>query len=225
MKFRVIAAASTFALTCAMGASAFAAAPTFTYWAAVNDNGGLGGSFGFLNSGGVNPLTLSSPWTTVWSPTDVVYDANLGLAGAFSNDGSWDGSSHVFSFGLPDTTTYGEWFVAPSNATLSQWDFLINNVSAGENATFVLATWDPSVPRAVTALFSESSLVVNSGGYAWNYNSLPGIALTPGADYVAYLTVGATVPEPSTWAMMALGFAGLGLAGYRGSRKSAALAA
>ena len=33
------------------------------------------------------------------------------------------------------------------------------------------------------------------------------------------------IPEPSTWAMMLLGFAGLGFAGYRASRKSAALAA
>ena len=32
------------------------------------------------------------------------------------------------------------------------------------------------------------------------------------------------VPEPSTWAMMLLGFAGLGFAGYRASRKTAALA-
>ena len=29
------------------------------------------------------------------------------------------------------------------------------------------------------------------------------------------------VPEPSTWAMMLLGFAGLGFAGYRASRKAA----
>ena len=28
-----------------------------------------------------------------------------------------------------------------------------------------------------------------------------------------------TVPQPSTWAMMLLGFAGFGLAGYRTSRK------
>lgn len=41
----------------------------------------------------------------------------------------------------------------------------------------------------------------------------------PAAD--ANLTLTA-VPEPSTWAMMALGFAGLGFAGYRTSRKSAA---
>jgi hypothetical protein len=33
----------------------------------------------------------------------------------------------------------------------------------------------------------------------------------------------ASVPETSTWAMMLAGFAGLGLAGFRGSRKSAAL--
>ena len=33
-----------------------------------------------------------------------------------------------------------------------------------------------------------------------------------------------TVPEPSTWAMMLAGFAGLGFATYRASRKSAALA-
>ena len=32
-------------------------------------------------------------------------------------------------------------------------------------------------------------------------------------------------PEPSTWAMMALGFAGLGFAGYRRARTQAALAA
>ena len=35
----------------------------------------------------------------------------------------------------------------------------------------------------------------------------------------------APVPEPSTWAMMVLGFAGLGFAGYRASRKSASVAA
>jgi hypothetical protein len=37
------------------------------------------------------------------------------------------------------------------------------------------------------------------------------------------LTV-AVVPEPSTWAMMVLGFAGLGFAGYRSPRKTASAA-
>jgi len=35
----------------------------------------------------------------------------------------------------------------------------------------------------------------------------------------------ASAPEPSTWAMMLLGFAGMGLAGYRSSRKRVAVAA
>jgi PEP-CTERM motif len=34
-----------------------------------------------------------------------------------------------------------------------------------------------------------------------------------------------TIPEPSTWAMMLLGFAGRGLAGYRRSRKAVSIAA
>jgi hypothetical protein len=32
------------------------------------------------------------------------------------------------------------------------------------------------------------------------------------------------VPEPSTWAMMVIGFAGLGIAGYRVKRNSAVVA-
>jgi PEP-CTERM motif len=32
------------------------------------------------------------------------------------------------------------------------------------------------------------------------------------------------VPEPSTWAMMLIGFAGLGYAGYRRSRKALSIA-
>jgi hypothetical protein len=37
--------------------------------------------------------------------------------------------------------------------------------------------------------------------------------------------LGSGTPEPSTWVMMVLGFAGLGFAGYRSSRKGAAFAA
>jgi PEP-CTERM motif len=33
------------------------------------------------------------------------------------------------------------------------------------------------------------------------------------------------VPEPASWAMMLIGFAGLGVAGYRSTRKNAAVAA
>ena len=35
------------------------------------------------------------------------------------------------------------------------------------------------------------------------------------------LTVSPTVPEPSSWALMLVGFAGLGLAGFRRARRTA----
>ena len=40
-----------------------------------------------------------------------------------------------------------------------------------------------------------------------------------GSGYVSINFVGPPVPEPSTWAMMLVGFAGLGYAGYRRARK------
>ena len=43
-------------------------------------------------------------------------------------------------------------------------------------------------------------------------------------DYTSAAGLALGTPEPSTWAMMLAGFAGLGFAGYRGSRKSAVVA-
>ena len=42
--------------------------------------------------------------------------------------------------------------------------------------------------------------------------------------FTEVLGLSAPVPEPSTWAMMLLGFVGLGFAGYRGAKKRAAVA-
>jgi hypothetical protein len=64
----------------------------------------------------------------------------------------------------------------------------------------------------------ESSPTFIPGVYSNQYNYSTGQI-----DTVTVTTVGA--PEPSTWAMMLLGFAGLSFAGYQASRKSAAIAA
>jgi hypothetical protein len=63
-----------------------------------------------------------------------------------------------------------------------------------------------------------SSLGVTPGTYKWTWGT--------GANQNFTLVIGAAaVPEPSTWAMMLLGFAGLSYAGWRTQRKSAELAA
>ena len=61
-----------------------------------------------------------------------------------------------------------------------------------------------------------SSLGATPGRYEWTWGS--------GANQNFTLVIGTVVPEPSTWAMMALGFAGLGLLGYRKTRRDNALA-
>jgi len=51
---------------------------------------------------------------------------------------------------------------------------------------------------------------LNDDGFRLSFTSQSGVS-----------TGSTGVPEPTTWAMMGLGFAGLGLAGFRASRKSA----
>jgi hypothetical protein len=65
-----------------------------------------------------------------------------------------------------------------------------------------------------------------SGGPPWftpQYALYMSNAGTNAVDFVLTAEVTTSVPEPSTWAMMLLGFAGIGFVAYR--RKSAAIAA
>jgi hypothetical protein len=59
------------------------------------------------------------------------------------------------------------------------------------------------------------SLGVTPGTYRWTWGAGANQNLT--ADF-------AVIPEPSTWALMLIGFAGLGLAGWRSLRRSVAIA-
>jgi hypothetical protein len=69
---------------------------------------------------------------------------------------------------------------------------------------------------------SFSFQVASGGGLNWAAAG-PGGVLLRGLGPSKFTAAGVlTVPEPSTWAMMLIGFVGLGFAGYRSTRRSAA---
>lgn len=107
------------------------------------------------------------------------------------------------------------------------------------NASF---TFDPSSPIFGDATSSQApggyqnSEKVSFGfldlGYNPNLNDTYSVTMSltnvPGAGTLSdqiFVEIGSGVPEPATWAMMILGFAGLGFMAYRRNSRSAVMAA
>jgi PEP-CTERM motif len=94
----------------------------------------------------------------------------------------------------------------------------------------------PTLPTARTPLFVPHGYVSDSplsSTATWDRQTLSSLGATPGTyewtwgaganqNFTLVIgtaaTVGSTVPEPSTWAMMLIGFAGLGFMGYQKRR-------
>jgi hypothetical protein len=83
----------------------------------------------------------------------------------------------------------------------------------------------PAIPGSITQPFSISDALTGSGSFGFesvgNFNYFSErLSLSPQTITVTVDGVSA-VPEPSTWAMMILGFAGLGFIAYRRKSKPA----
>jgi hypothetical protein len=101
--------------------------------------------------------------------------------------------------------------IADFSITLSE-TVILNTVAPDA----VTTTVDASDPFEITAIDLLDA----------NGKIIPGVSFSDSSGYVfptdsGSLSGGAPVPEASTWAMILLGFGGLGLAGYRASRKTA----
>jgi hypothetical protein len=91
-------------------------------------------------------------------------------------------------------------------------------VGAEANLLFVPTGYVSDSPLSDTTTYDSQtfgSLGATPGTYKWTWGS--------GANQNFTLVIGTVVPEPSTWAMMLLGFAALGFTGYRsaGRRRTA----
>jgi hypothetical protein len=115
---------------------------------------------------------------------------------------------------LPPPGDYGGYFDNYGVMfTLANGD-VVDLYSNGDTLAVSSDPNNPAPPLSPAPYFY--GVVVISNGVA-DYTSAPAVAGEPG---LAFAT-----PEPSTWVMMALGFAGVGFAGYRASRKRAVFAA
>ena len=119
------------------------------------------------------------------------YDAVNGFTGP-ANFGS--GGAIVASSGSGDPVSFFFGF-SPSDNELDVPQGYVSNSALSDTSTYNGQTF--------------SSLGATPGVYKWTWGT--------GANQNFTLVIG-EVPEPSTWAMMLLGFAGLGLAGWRHRR-------
>lgn len=93
-------------------------------------------------------------------------------------------------FGNPNTATYGETFLAPTNGNDFMTDFSLYMAGPATSGNIVmgayLATWNGS--NAGTLLWSSTEINYPNTGNA-QLTFTPGIQLNPGADYIVFLSV------------------------------------
>jgi PEP-CTERM motif len=155
---------------------------------------------------------------------------NFALSGQHVFPQMSPGLSEIFTgaTNLPEVDVYGgtsgpSSFGNGSQTVASSGSGDMVGISEGSTALAVPSGYVSGSPLSDTSTYANrtfAGLGVTPGVYEWTWGA--------GADqnFTLHIEVGArAVPEPSTWAMMLIGFAGLGYAGCRASRKSVALAA
>ncbi len=136
-------------------------------------------------------LALSLSAAMLWAVpanADTIYDTTP----------SWNGSNSITSYGTPDTTTYGETFIAPADNVFQDFTFYINPSGTLYSKAYVYA-WSGGLsygqgPGKATgsALYASPSSIVlagNNGVFQPVTVNTGGITLTPGDAYVMFLTL------------------------------------
>jgi len=155
-------------------------------------------------------------------PRDEVFGAAI-MGANYAPDGT--GESHTYSATATfDFGYHGDLLLGLID---NQQDGFTNGLGFQSMEFYVLdggsKVFDVSLGNLTVAESFFRDFVINLGSY-----SGPAVDLTFGYNLVADggggfgvdFAFGGAIPEPSTWAMMLLGFAGLGYAGYRGARPS-----
>jgi hypothetical protein len=129
----------------------------------------------------------------------------------------------------PITLDFNPMDVSP-NATPGANNIFFSIVNTSDNMTVFSG---PALPTTATSVTIPGGQLLPGQGYTFDLlfddriagtDPDSGVFVTQFYDthtFGSFSTAAGVVPEPSTWAMMLIGFAGVGFAGYRASRKSA----
>jgi PEP-CTERM motif len=157
---------------------------------------------------------------------DEVFGAAI-LGANYALDGG--GKSHTYSASATFDFSYG------GDLLLGLIDNLQNGFAGGlgfQSMEFYVVSdgskiLDVNLANLKVAESFFRDIVIDLGSYSGPVDLTFGYNLTAEGNggFGLDLAVGGAVPEPSTWAMMLLGFVSLGYAGYRASSKSVTIAA
>ncbi|QOG20346.1 MULTISPECIES: autotransporter outer membrane beta-barrel domain-containing protein [Bradyrhizobium] len=114
----------------------------------------------------------------------------------------WNGTSFISSWGVPNTATYGQTFTPTSGQTrLSGFNFQLSLPfgTAPQYQAFVYA-FDPTTQHITgSALFSSGIMTAPSGSaYQTVSINTGGVSLTPGQQYVLFLTTSTITGQPNS---------------------------
>ncbi len=151
-----------------------------------------------LNAQYTDPISFSGTLTI-----DATQQSATGADITTTNYGTFSGPSVI-----------GSYVNAPSIAP-SEFEVVLQNTASTYDLVLYLNT--------AAALFSVGAVTIDSANSAFYQIGSPNSPL--GQPITGDLTISAAVPEPSTWAMMILGFAGIGFMAYRRKSKPALMAA
>jgi hypothetical protein len=174
---------------------------------------GVHGIYAVLPIGSVSGESAYGDWDNVTT------DPSGGNGNVFAADGATDANTTVWqeTVNVTPNTNYAFNFDAAeiSNACCSNADFVPTINSASGAGWTVGGSWQQYTYTWNSGSSTSATLSLTDTNTSGPYN-----------DFVLDdLSFSSTVPEPSTWAMMLIGFGGLGFTGYRRMRKAGAIAA
>jgi hypothetical protein len=120
--------------------------------------------------------------------------ALLGQAGRaraeqIDTTGAWNGSSNVFELGEPNTATYGQTFtVKGPDTVLDSFSFYLKSFSGGPvNFGAYVMEWDGAKATG-PVLYQSTKQTLPAGSGFTQFTFDPGVPLTAGKQYVAFLS-------------------------------------